>query len=301
MLLARKSMLVAGALLALAVAAPPAAVAKVSVSRAELNGTKLRIEGRAIASRTITVDGVAMGASDRTGAFRVESGSFAAPADCTVDLDDGSAAPVTATLSGCTVSTPPPQTTVSLSGLRLSDNDVVGGTSVTGTVVLTAATSGDVVVALSSDNTAAATVPPSVTVPAGSASADFPVTTSAVTNDQSSTLIAELDGVRVGATITVRTQFSSANGSVSLARGGNGEGRVTSEPPGIDCTFTATGTFGTCGNAFFAAGTEVKLNATAAPGSRFRGWEFEVSCRNAPSVVVQAAVAHICRPVFQRR
>jgi hypothetical protein len=49
---------------------------------------------------------------------------------------------------------------------------------------------------------------------------------------------------------------------------------------------------------FFPIGTEVRLEARAANGSRFLGWEFEVSCRDAPKVVVQAGVAHICRPVF---
>ncbi len=36
-------------------------------------------------------------------------------------------------------------------------------------------------------------------------------------------------------------------------------------------------------------------------GSRFLGWDFEVSCRNAPTVTIQASVAHICRPVFRLR
>jgi hypothetical protein len=49
------------------------AQAAVSISRAELSGTKLRIEGQAAANRTITVNGVAMGTSDSTGAFRIEA------------------------------------------------------------------------------------------------------------------------------------------------------------------------------------------------------------------------------------
>jgi hypothetical protein len=44
-----------------------------------------------------------------------------------------------------------------------------------------------------------------------------------------------------------------------------------------------------------------RVTARPADNSRFRGWEFEVSCRSAPDVTVQAGVAHICRPVFQRR
>jgi hypothetical protein len=85
-----------------------AAVATVSIARAELSGNGLRLEGQAIANRTITVDGVAMGTSDGAGNFRIERQPFSAPADCTVDVSDGSASPTAARLSGCTVAAPPP-------------------------------------------------------------------------------------------------------------------------------------------------------------------------------------------------
>jgi hypothetical protein len=67
------------------------AQAAVSISRAELNGTQLRIEGQASPNHTITVDGVAMGTSDGAGKFRIDRSGFTAPADCTVDVNDGSA------------------------------------------------------------------------------------------------------------------------------------------------------------------------------------------------------------------
>lgn len=272
--------------------------AAVSVSRAEVNGGDLRVEGTATANSTITVDGVAMGESDGSGRFKVERAGFTAPVDCTVDVNDGSATTVTTTLSGCTVSQPP-SSSPSLSTLTLSQTTVTGGTPVTGTVTLSsAAPSGGTVVSLSSNNTAAATVPPEVTVAAGSTSATFTVTTNTVTNSQSSTLIGTAGGETRSATLTVTTQSDAENGSVSLSRGGTGEGRVTSQPPGIDCTFTSDSTSGTCGNAFFPAGTEVKLDARPADNSRFLGWEFEVSCPDAPEVTVQAGVAHICRPAF---
>ena len=104
----------AGALLAAVLATLAVATvadAAVTVSRAELNGGRLRIEGQAAANRTITVDGVAMGTSDGSGSFRVERDGFAAPADCTVDVNDGSATPATARLSGCTATAPAPTTT----------------------------------------------------------------------------------------------------------------------------------------------------------------------------------------------
>ncbi len=108
---------VAGLILAMTlVLAAPSAFATVRVSRAELDGTKLRIEGTAAPNRTITVDGVAMGTSDAAGAFRIDRDPFAKPADCIVDVNDGSASATPASLSGCTTnSTPPPGSTGSIS------------------------------------------------------------------------------------------------------------------------------------------------------------------------------------------
>ena len=100
---ARRGLLVA--LLLLVVVAAAAAEAAVTITRAEVSGSRLRIEGRAVANRTITVDGVAMGTSDGFGTFRIERDPFTRPADCTVDVDDGSGTPAVATLSGCTVQT----------------------------------------------------------------------------------------------------------------------------------------------------------------------------------------------------
>src|SRR3712207_840725 len=77
-------------LIGVLLAATSIAQAAVSISRAELSGTQLRIEGQASPNRTITVDGVAMGTSDGGGKFRIERSGFTAPADCTVDVNDGS-------------------------------------------------------------------------------------------------------------------------------------------------------------------------------------------------------------------
>jgi Putative Ig domain len=103
---ARRSLL--AALLLIVVVAAAAAEAAVTVTRAEVNGSRLRVEGNALPNRTIMIDGVAMGTSDGGGTFRVERDPFTRPADCTVDVDDGSGTPAVATLSGCTVEPPPP-------------------------------------------------------------------------------------------------------------------------------------------------------------------------------------------------
>jgi len=95
--------------------APPVAYAAVTVSRAEINSGRLRTEGSAAPNRTITVDGVAMGTSDGGGSFRIERSGFTPPADCTVDVNDGSATAATARLSGCTVTSATPTPTPSAS------------------------------------------------------------------------------------------------------------------------------------------------------------------------------------------
>jgi Bacterial DNA polymerase III alpha subunit finger domain len=77
----------------------------VTITRAELNGTALRLEGSAAPNRVITVDGVAMVTSDSGGRFKIQRDPFAAPADCIVDVNDGSATPTAARLAGCTVTT----------------------------------------------------------------------------------------------------------------------------------------------------------------------------------------------------
>jgi hypothetical protein len=282
--------------------AASAALAAVSISRAELNGTRLRIEGRATANQTITVDGVAMGTSDAAGNFRIERDPFPRPSDCTVAVNDGSATPARATLSGCAVSPPPPPPppAASLSAVGVSPADVVGGDPATGTVVLSStAPSGGFQVVLSSDNPVAATVPASVTVPAGSTSATFTVTTSAVSNSQSAIIIGTAGGTSAHAIITVWTPFAFANGSVAILPGGNGSGRVTSQPAGIDCTIVSgngTGA-GPC-TAFFPVGTVVRLDARPAADSSFVGFRQSPGCFDASKVTVARGTTIVCQPGF---
>ncbi len=92
-----------------------------------------------------------------------------------------------------------------ISSLRLSPTSVTGGVSSQGTVTLTsAAPSGGAVVALSSGNTAVASVPASVTVPAGATGATFTVTTSVVATLTTATISASYGGVTRTATLTVQ-------------------------------------------------------------------------------------------------
>ena len=280
------------------------AQAEVSISRAELSGTQLRIEGQASANRTIMVDGVAMGTSDGAGNFRIERTGFTAPADCSVDVNDGSATAATARLSGCTVSSSPPSSSASLSSLTVSPTDVVGPDPATGTLTLSsAAPSGGFTVDLTSDNTAAATVPPSVTVPAGSTRATFTVSTKEVSNAQSAVIIGTVGGdfsTERHAVITVWEPFHFSNGSIAILPGGNGSGRVTSQPAGIDCTITRGNGAGTC-DEFFPVGTVVKLDARPAPDSNFVGWRSLPGCFDASKVKVARGTTITCQVGFVLR
>jgi hypothetical protein len=279
------------------------AQAAVSISRAELNGTQLRIEGQASPNHTITVDGAAMGTSDGAGKFRIDRSGFAAPADCTVDVNDGSATAASARLSGCTVSSspPPPSSSASLSSLTVSPTDVVGPEQATGTVTLSsAAPSGGFTVDLTSDNTAAATVPPSITVPSGSTRASFSVSTKEVTNAQSAVIMGTVGGdfsTERHAVITVWDPFHFSNGSIAILPGGNGSGRVTSQPAGIDCTITAGNGSGSC-SAFFPVGTIVRLDARPAADSSFLGWRGLPGCSDPSKIRVARGTTITCQPGF---
>jgi hypothetical protein len=96
--------------LSLLLVASPSAYAAVTVSRAELNGDRLRVEGRgAVANATVTVtspESTASGRAEGDGDFRVEASGFRS-STCQVTVTDGTT-PVTASLSGCSPSTPPP-------------------------------------------------------------------------------------------------------------------------------------------------------------------------------------------------
>ena len=139
--------------------------------------------GGAAVSITNTAAGLAAGVS-YSSSLIVPSGSVSASETATINYSSGSGSVVfTGTYSGTTASA-----TVTVGGGSGSGGAVVsalsimpspgtGGQNSTGTVTLTAAApAGGYSVALSSSNTAAATVPATVSVPAGATSATFVVT-----------------------------------------------------------------------------------------------------------------------------
>ena len=101
-------------------------------------------------------------------------------------------------------------TTPALSSLTLNPSSVVGSTSSTGTVTLNGpAPVGGAVVTLSSNNTAAAQVPASITVAANATTATFTITTGSVASNTSVTITATR-GVAKTAILTVTAPVLSS-------------------------------------------------------------------------------------------
>ena len=92
-----------------------------------------------------------------------------------------------------------------LTSVTLSPGSVQGGVSSTGTATLDNPAPADgVVIVLTSSNMSVAQVPPNVMVPAGTMTASFTVTTSAVTRNTSVTISASYDGVTREATLNIK-------------------------------------------------------------------------------------------------
>lgn len=91
--------------------------------------------------------------------------------------------------------------------LTLNPTSVNGGNTSTGEIILSApAPSGGAVFSLSSNNTSVATVPPSVSIAAGSTMAAFPVSTDATSNSTTVTISASNSGLTQTASLTVTPQ-----------------------------------------------------------------------------------------------
>ena len=116
--------------------------------------------------------------------------------------------------------------------------DVPGGTSSTGLVVLNgSAPAGGAVVTLVSANTAVATMPPSVTVPAGSDRVSFAIATSPVSSNTSVTLTANFNGTWTATSLIVTPTSGAASLSLlalspsTVTGGASSQGTVTLSGP----------------------------------------------------------------------
>ncbi|HYY57120.1 MAG TPA: hypothetical protein VE842_07275, partial [Pyrinomonadaceae bacterium] len=129
---------------------------------------------------------------------------------------------ITATYAGVTKTAPLTVAPIALASLKLSPTSVAGGVNVTGTAALNGpAPAGGAVVTLS-DNLAATTVPPSVTIPGGASSKTFTITTQMVSASQSGTVTATYNSASKAAALTVRpAALLSVTLSPSSVAGGN--------------------------------------------------------------------------------
>src|SRR5262245_20837513 len=124
-----------------------------------------------------------------------------------------------------------------LASLTLNPANLTGGANSTGTVTLSAAAPpGGAVVALTSSNTNAATVPASVTVAAGATTATFTVATRTVTVGTIAMITATYDGISKQVGLVVNTLLGSLTFNPSVLIGGaDSTGTVTlnsAAPPG---------------------------------------------------------------------
>jgi LmbE family N-acetylglucosaminyl deacetylase len=194
----------------------PAVLSSLSTSPASVTG------GSAV-SGTVTLSGPAPAGGAQV-ALSSSSGAVSVPASVTVPAGAASAsfsattspvaAATTATISasygGATQTSALTVVPPRASALSLSQGSVTGGTSVTGTVMIDGpAPAGGAVVQLSA-NSAAASVPGSVTIAAGGTSATFAVATSPVAASTAVSISASSGGATVNVSLTVLPPVISA-------------------------------------------------------------------------------------------
>jgi len=141
---------------------------------------------------------VAKGASSAT--FAIATSAVSALTSVTLTATYAAVAKTTT----FTVTPPPPSGPPVLAGIAIAPSTVVGGTSATATITLSApATSGGASVTLTSSNRTAVTVPSKVVVAAGSTSVSFAVPTKSVLRKTAVTVTASYGGVKKSAVITL--------------------------------------------------------------------------------------------------
>jgi hypothetical protein len=103
----------------------------------------------------------------------------------------------------------PPFTFTSLSAGQPSIFGLIGGNAAVGTVTLSGPAADGVVITLTSSNSAAVTIPASVSVAPGATSASFPLSASFVTADTPVVLSGSFQGITQSATVTVRKEAAT--------------------------------------------------------------------------------------------
>lgn len=164
----------------------------------------------------------------------VPAGAVSATFTVTTTASSNAETTITAACGGVSRTVPLTVTsTPAVARLGISPASVTGGSASTGTVFLNAnAQAGGAMVAIASDNPAVS-VPPTVTIPAGSQSAAFPIESSAVTTDQVATISTASAGITATSrlTLTATPELSGISLPNPIAGGGPSTGTVTLNGP----------------------------------------------------------------------
>jgi uncharacterized protein (TIGR03437 family) len=207
---------------------------------------------------------VTIPAGQSTATFPVSAFTVSSPTSATITASSANTASAMITINpasgGQTGST---GQTGSIASFSVSPSSVTSSQSSTGTVILaSAAPAGGVAVGLSS-NSSAASVPGSVTIPAGQTTATFPVSTSTVSSPTSATITAS-SANRASAVVTVNPASDGQTGPTgSIAS-------FSVSPSSVTSGQSATGTV-TLASAAPTGGVAVSLSsnssAASVPGS----------------------------------
>lgn len=220
-----------------------------TVSTVALSATTVTVGSTVQATvslKAVTVTAVTIAVSSSNPAVATVQTSITIPAGAlsatiTVTGAAPGTASITASLNASSSQSPTLSVTsaAALSALSLSASSVVGGQSVTGTVVLIAAApAGGVVVLLSGGDPV--TVPASVSVPAGFTSATFTIVTRAVGGTVSVTIGASSGGVSASAVLSV-TRPTVATASFGVTGPTLTETcTLTNSGHTLDCTFNGS-------------------------------------------------------------
>ena len=153
---------------------------------------------------------------------------------------------LSATLGADTVKTTIDVLVANLISVAVTPDSIQGGNTATGVVGLDQpAASGGVIITLSTDNPAVATVPATVTIPSGATNANFVVSTVVVDTTVNVTIFADRDGagpiVPLSANLEVReTLFTLTVDPDSVAGGNNAQGTIVLAEPAPAAGVTIT-------------------------------------------------------------
>jgi hypothetical protein len=192
------------------------------------------------------------------GGIVIIAGDWNADAKPDIAFVVGGASAALDVLTNTTGGVPP---SLGVASLSLNPTAVTGGNSSTGTVTLTAVAQASTTVAITSNN-AAAIVPNSVVVPAGSSSRSFTIGTTQVAATTTAIITASLNGTSRSATLTINPPGSDTV-SITRAEYDSGNRRLRVEATSTRATATL--------QVFVTSSGQLIGTLSNEGGGRFRG------------------------------